>query len=82
MTKSTFKEKDAIELRTNLQAAIQVALQETMKTPLHVKFNASSITHTALEPEGDSFMFMVSVAVHPKKEEAKDVTADIPAKSQ
>ena len=70
-----YNPSEAIELRKNVTAGIQLAFQETMKTPILVQVNSSSITHTALQPVGDMFTITFQVMVYPRKEkpDAPDV---------
>jgi hypothetical protein len=63
-----YKAKDAMDLRNMLQAAVTAALQEVMKSPLHVTFKSSSVMHTDLQPSGDMFTINLVAEVHPKKE--------------
>lgn len=67
-----FSPNDAIAVRDQLKIAIQVALQESLKTPLHMRVLSSVVTHGDLQPEGDTFDIHFRVEVHPKKEEVTE----------
>ena len=64
-----FTPNDAIRLRDELKAVIQVGLQEALKMPLHILVLSSEVTHGELLPAGDTFDIKFRLEVHPKKEE-------------
>lgn len=60
------------EVKKQLEIAIKAAISEALKIPIHVRFLASSIQHTELQPEGMIFDLHFRVEVHPKKVETKE----------
>ncbi len=58
-------------IRDQMKIAIQVALQEVLQTPIHLRILSSSISHEELIPEGDLFDMKFRVDVRPKKEETQ-----------
>lgn len=77
-TRKKYANADNDTLRKLLTLAIHTALEEFFGGPMHVKIHSSSITHTDLQPEGDTFTINFVAETHEKKNDP----ADIPAKSQ
>lgn len=74
---SMYKAQQEAELRNHVTAALQVAFKEVLKSDLIFKVTSSTIMHTRLQPEGDTFAIRFQIEVH--KKEKKDVPADTPA---
>ena len=57
---------DDITLRKNIEAILATAIQDVLGGRITFKARSSSITHTALQPEGDQFSINFVVEVHEK----------------
>lgn len=69
MTKISFS--DTVKVREQMNIATQVALQEALQTPLHVKVLSNVVAHDRLQPTGDVFNITIRVEVHPKTDDKK-----------
>lgn len=68
---SNYNGKLEKDIREQMKLSIQVALQEVLQMPLHVKVLSSEVTHETLVPEGDLFNLRFRVQAHPRKPEEK-----------
>ena len=69
LTKISFKDTQKVQEQMNI--ATQVALQEALKMPLHVKVLSNVVAHDRLLPSGDAFNITIRVEVHPRVDEKK-----------
>lgn len=63
-----WKNEDAVNLRKQIDTLIPSAIQEVLGYKTVHRVLSSSITHTALEPEGHTITISFSVQVNKKKE--------------
>lgn len=67
---------DDVALRKNIEAILAAAIQDIIGGRIIFKALSSSITHTALQPEGDQFSIHFIVETHYKQEKSDDVPAN------
>lgn len=62
--------KDAT-LKKLISPAIHAAIEQAFGKPFHTKLHSVSITHTELQPEGDTLTINLVVELHEKVEVKK-----------
>ena len=71
-----YKHEDNVILRKNIELYLAKAIEDMIGGKIVYRVNFSSITHTALQPEGDQFTIRFVVEVHHRQEKPSADPAD------
>lgn len=74
--KKKYKQEDNVALRKIIEPLMASAIQDALGVKITYVVRSSSIMHTDLQPEGDTFTINVVIETHEKQETPDDVPAN------